>query len=307
MISPSYIVDTDAGPDDIMALVYLLARGDVDIEAITVSYGLAHGPTGAANLARVVALSERDIPVYIGEDGGGPAFPDRWRVLSDTLPGVDLPQHYRLPEREPAAAFLAERLSDAGRSVRILALGALNNLAAVCGAGAAPAALKHLVIMGGAFEVQGNVIDSGTFRTPTDRAEWNLFVDPHAAEVVLHTDIPTLIIPLDATNKVPITTAFIDRFHDVPSSPLSRLTGQLLETIRPYAEVGTYYAWDPLAAVAMLHPDIVHTARHGIIVERHGPHAGTTRRAHTGPLKTVAYGADAAQFQQLFLGAFQAI
>lgn len=307
MITPSYIVDTDAGPDDIMALAYLLARGDVDIEAITISYGLAHGPTGAANLARVVALGGRDIPVYIGEEGDGPAFPDQWRVLSDTLPGVDLPERYRLPEREPAAAFLAERLSDTERSVRILALGALNNLATVCGTGEAPAALKDLVLMGGAFEVPGNVIDSGNFRTPTNRAEWNFFVDPHAAEVVLRTDIPTLVVPLDATNKTPITPAFIDRFHDAPSSPLSRLTGQLLETIRPYAEAGTYYAWDPLAAIAMLHPDIVHTACHGITVEQRGPHAGTTRRACTGLLKAVAYEATAAQFQRLFLGAFQAI
>ena len=307
MIRPSYIVDTDAGPDDIMALAYFLARGDIDIEAITVSYGLAHGPAGAANLARVVALCERDIPVYIGKEGGGPAFPDRWRVLSDTLPGVDLPQRYRLPESKPAAAFLAERLADVGRPVRMLALGALNNLAAVCSAGEAPAALTDLVMMGGAFEVPGNVIDSGNFRTPTDRAEWNLFVDPHAAEVVLRTDIPTLVIPLDATNTVPITSAFIDRFRDLPSSPLSRLTCQLLETIRPYAEIGTYYAWDPLAAVAMLHPHIVHTTHHGITIEQHAPHAGTTRRSHTGLLKSVAYGADAAQFQELFLGAFQAI
>ena len=130
---PTYIFDTDAGPDDVMALAYLLALDNVEIEAITISYGLAHGEQGAVNLAKVAALSGKgDIPVYIGRDRplqGDAAFPNAWRYISDTLPGVDLPTAFRPPEREPAAAFLKNRMCDAARPVRILALELLESRA----------------------------------------------------------------------------------------------------------------------------------------------------------------------------------
>ena len=306
--TPTYIFDTDAGPDDVMALAYLLARSDVEIEAITIAYGLAHGPDGAANLAKVATLAGKgDIPVYIGREHplrGDAAFPNAWRYLSDALPGVDLPAVFRPPEQEPAADFLKDRTRDATRPVRILALGGLTNLAALHEDRSSPPALSEIVLMGGAFDVPGNVFNSGEFFSPTDTAEWNIFVDPLAAQRVFDLGVPTLVVPLDATNKVPIDAAFIDAFHAVEQTPLGRMTGQVLESIRRYAEAGVYYAWDPLAAVALLHRNVVQTRDHPVSVDQAHPDAGTTRCAATGPVASVAYDADQNTFQRLFLEAF---
>ena len=305
---PTYIFDTDAGPDDVMALAYLLTRDDVEIEAITISYGLAHAEQGAANLAKVGALAGKgEIPVYVGRATplrGDAAFPAAWRSISDRLPGVDLPAAFRPPKTEPAADFLKDRMRDTARPVRILALGGLTNLAALHDSRASLDALEEIVMMGGAFEVPGNVFNSGEFVSPTDDAEWNLFVDPLAAQRVFGLGRPMLVVPLDATNKVPIDAAFLDAFHAVEHTPLGRMTGQVLESIRRYAEAGVYYAWDPLAAVALLDRSVVHTIDHPVSVAQDPPDAGTTRRADAGPVVSVAYDADAARFRRLFMEAF---
>ena len=304
MPSPPIIFDTDAGPDDVMALAYLLTRDDVEIEAITISWGLAHGEQGAINLSKVVALGGKgDIPVYAGQAGplrGVRAFPEAWRRVADELPGVDLPPTFRPPETQSAADFLAERLRHPTRPVRILALGALTNLAAL----PSLEAVEEIVMMGGAFDVPGNVFSTGEFVSPTDSAEWNIFVDPLAAQRVFDRGVPLLVVPLDATNEVPIDAAFIDQFHTIEANGLGRMVGQVLESIRVYAEEGVYFAWDPLAAVALVEPGVLHTVAHPVAVDQDFPDAGTTRKADTGPLARVAYDADAATFQRLFMEAF---
>ena len=303
---PPYIFDTDAGPDDVMALAYLLTRDDVEIEAITISCGLAHVEQGAINLSKVVALSGKgEIPIYIGRSTplrGERAFPEEWRRVSDELPGVDLPPAFRPPESQSAADFLAERLQDSTRPVRILALGALTTLATLDAISLER--VDEIVIMGGAFDVPGNVFSTGEFVSPTDSAEWNIFVDPVAAKRVFDLGVPLLVVPLDATNQVPIDAAFIDQFHAVEATPLGRMVGQVLESIRVYAEEGDYYAWDPLAAVALVEPSVVRTLEHAVAVEQDLPDAGTTRKADIGPLASVAYEADRDAFQRLFMDAF---
>jgi len=283
----TYIFDTDAGIDDIMALAWLMLRKDVTIEAITIAYGLAHRRQGAINLSRIVALSGQNIPVYIGQRKGTHAFPDRWRDMSNRLPGVDLPAAYKMPEEESANTFLHRRLQSK-QKVNIIALGALSNMAGVCSG----EAVERLGIMGGAFNVRGNA-------SPT--AEWNIFVDPLSARAVMEADVNTLIVPLDATNCVPITPEFIDRFQAVAHSPLGCMVGQALEIIRHDANKGREYAWDPLTAVAMLHPEIIRTRRHGVTVD----HTGTTHITDTTPAKTIAVEADADQFMRLFLEVFR--
>ena len=308
MQPPTTIFDTDAGPDDVMALAYLLTRDDVEIEAITISCGLAHVEQGAINLSKVVALSGKgEIPIYIGRSRplrGERAFPDEWRRVADELPGVALPTTFRPSESQSASDFLAEPLQDSTRPVRILALGTLTNLAALHAIRPSLETVDEIVIMGGAFDVPGNVFSTGEFVSPTDSAEWNIFVDPLAAQRVFDLGVPLLVVPLDATNQVPIDAAFIDQFHAAAATPLGRLVGQVLESIRVYAEEGVYFAWDPLAAVALIERSVVRTVAHAVAVEQDLPEAGTTRKADTGPVATVAYDADRDAFQRYFMGAF---
>jgi len=307
--SPNIIIDTDAGSDDILAIAYLLSHPSVHVDAITVANGLAHVDAGARNLTRLVELSGRpNVPIFAGRPTplkGAAEFPAEWRKLADQLPGVQLLPSSRLPARKTAADYLIEHLKDKHHLVRILALGPLTNLAEALQRDPSIAAgIRQIVIMGGAIHVPGNLGDGGAFQTNNKTAEWNIFVDPLAARIVFHSHIPILLVPLDATNKVPIDLDFLSRFQARAGSPLGRLAAQVLEADREMIQGKIFYAWDPLAAVALLHPEVLHSSRLHIDILQDSPAQGQTAQTPGNPNADVALDADAATFRKIFLAAF---
>ena len=302
------LIDTDAGTDDLMAIAFLASQPDVRIEAVTVVNGLAHPEAGARNIARLLDLAGRkDIPVFAGRSTplkGKAEFPAEWRKISDDLPGVSLPAAARKPGSKPAADYLVERLRDQTRPVRILALGPMTNLAeALKREPSIASAIEELVIMGGALHVPGNLGDGGVFKTNNTTAEWNIFVDPLAARIVFRSAIPIRLIPLDATNKVPVDSAFLAKFKAGARTPLAQVVTQVLESDRAFIEGGFFYAWDPLAAVALLHPDIVKTTKLHIDILQDPPAEGRTVQAPGRPNVRVALEADGATWRRWFLEA----
>jgi inosine-uridine nucleoside N-ribohydrolase len=306
----SVIIDTDAGSDDLMAIAFLLAHPSVHIEAVTIANGMAHVDAGARNLVRLLDLSERkNVPVFAGRSTplrGNAEFPAEWRKTSDELPGVTLPGASRQPERKRAAGYFLQRLKDRSHPVRILALGPLTNLAEALQRDPSIAgAIKELVIMGGAIRVPGNLADGDVFKTNNKTAEWNIFVDPLAARIVFRSPIPIRLIPLDATNKVPIDLAFLREFQSAAKSPLAKFVAQVLETDRKFIEDGYFYAWDPLAAVALLHPGVVKISRMHIDVRQDPPEEGRTMQTPGRANTDVALDADAIAFRKIFREAFE--
>jgi Inosine-uridine preferring nucleoside hydrolase len=90
------VLDTDLASEDIFALLYLMQRDDVAIEAVTITgTGEAHCDPGVRNALSLLALGERtDVPVACGRDTplqGSNAFPQGWRDAADDLSMVDLP------------------------------------------------------------------------------------------------------------------------------------------------------------------------------------------------------------------------
>jgi inosine-uridine nucleoside N-ribohydrolase len=302
------LIDTDAGTDDLMAIAFLVSNATVRIEAITVVNGLAHPDAGAKNIVRLLDLAGRkDIPVFVGRSTplqGQAEFPADWRKISDELPGVTLPAPSRQPESKPAADYLVERLRDGTRPVRILALGPLTNLAeALKRQPSLMAAISELVIMGGALRVPGNLGDGGVFKTNNTTSEWNIFVDPLAARIVFRSGVPIRLIPLDATNKVPIDSPFLAKFQTGARSALARVVAQVLESDRAFIEAGFFYAWDPLAAVALLHPAVVKTTNLHIDIRQDPPDEGRTIQTPGRPNARVALDADGEAWRKLFLDA----
>jgi inosine-uridine nucleoside N-ribohydrolase len=206
----------------------------------------------------------------------------------------------------PAARFLAGQLSHPNGKVRILALGPLTNLAeALARAPASSQAIAEIVIMGGAIHARGNLDDGGFFKTTNKTAEWNIFVDPLAAETVFRSGVPIRLVALDATNKVKIDAAFLTEFDKRELTPLGRCVREILATERASIEGGYYYAWDPLAAAALVEPSVVTTTPMSIEIRRHPPETGRTAEVPAGkPNAAVAMDADAAAFRKLFLNAF---
>ena len=303
------LIDTDAGTDDLMAIAFLVSNPDVRIEAITVVNGLAHPDAGARNIIRLLDLAgRRDIPVFAGRSAplqGKAEFPVEWRKISDELPGVALPAPSRRPESKRAADYLIERLRDQTRPVRVLALGPLTNLAeALKRQPSLTGSITELVIMGGALHVPGNLGDGDIFKTNNTTSEWNMFVDPLAARIVFRSGVPIRLIPLDATNKVPVDVAFLAKFQAGVRSPLARAVSQVLESDRAFIQAGFFYAWDPLAAVALLHPAVVKTTNLHIEIRQDPPEEGRTVQTPGRPNARVALDADGPTWRKLFFEAF---
>ena len=298
------IIDTDAGTDDFMAIAYLLARGNVKIEAVTLANGLAHPGAGAENVLRLLELAgRRAVPVYIGRDRpmrGSAAFPAEWRKESDRL-GARLANASRKPERESAGEFLARRLKT---PARMLALGPLTNLGEAIERGARLSG-SEITIMGGAVRVAGNLGGGGAFKTNNTTAEWNLYVDPHAASLVFGSGARIRLVPLDATNRVKMDLAFLKEFAAAASGPLGNYVREVLESERDKVVEGYFYAWDPLAAVSLTEPGVCRFEHLAIEVKQHGPEAGRTAEAAGKPANAeVALDADGAKFRHAFLRAF---
>jgi pyrimidine-specific ribonucleoside hydrolase len=307
--STTVVIDTDAGSDDVMAVALLLSHPDVTIDAITVVNGLAHVDAGARNMGRLLDLAGRKrVPVFAGRNTpmrGTAEFPAEWRKIADNLPGVALPPASRRPETKRAADYLVEKLRTAPTPVQILALGPLTNIAEAIERDRSVAAhMREIVIMGGAVRVPGNLQDGGLFHTSNSTAEWNIFIDPMAARIVFRSGVPIRLIALDATNKVKIGPEFLKEFEAQGHSPLGRVVAGVLEADREAIDAGIFYAWDPLAAAALLRPSIVKTAALHIDIKEDAPEEGRTVASVRQPNAKVAVDADAAAFLALFLESF---
>ena len=203
-----------------MALLYLLQDPGVEVEAITVSgTGLAHCPIGAANAAGLVALAApaRSIPIACGPAqpvDGDRSFPDDWRTQADGRYGGILPSGEAPAASSDAVGLLVRVVHDAPRPVTVLTLGPLTNLALALEADPSIASeIDHVVVMGGAFSVPGNVhLDA---HPSAAIAEWNVYVDPVAAERVLDSAVPVTFVPLDT--QVPVDAYVVRSIRATPA------------------------------------------------------------------------------------------
>ncbi len=132
-----------------------------------------------------------------------------------------------------------------------------------------------------------------------------MYIDPLAAGRVFASGAPIELIPLDATNRVPIDSGFVREFSKKSATPLSRFVSQLFASEENLINQHAFYAWDPLAAVILVHPGIASFREMGIDIATAAPFEGQTR-AHSGKTANarVAVDADAAGFLRLFRAAF---
>lgn len=288
------IVDTDAGSDDVLAVALLLAHR-MPIDAITVVNGMAHVGAGARTMRQLLEIAGAGAtPVYEGRNSplrGAKEFPADWRTMSDGLLRAELPAPSQGPKTLPAADYLVRRLSvKQPRHVRILALGPLTNIAeALRGNPEIARSILEIVIMGGAVRWIGNA--------PNKTAEWNMYIDPFAAQIVFRCGVPIRLIALNATSKVPIGRDFVRAMQAEGRSPLGHVVAQVLAADRDMIDSGSFYAWDPLAAAALLDPRVVVTQPTHVEVRDDG----TTLVSRGAPNAEVAVDARPAAFRALFM------
>jgi purine nucleosidase len=289
------VVDTDLSTDDVIALLYLLRSPRVDVRAVTVAgTGLVHCPAGARNAVELLALAGRqDVPVACGRSdplGGFNTLPDDWRAAADSLFGLELP---RVAPPKPVRAVELLRRESPGATV--VELAPMTNLAAALKAEPDLAGrIRSVVAMAGAVSVPGNVDGHPT-------AETNAWLDPVAMRDVLRSGVRLTLVPLDATNDVPVTPYVGDalkRYHY--ATPEATAVWDLVFATG-MANGGTYF-WDPLAAVAVADPGVLQTAARRIDVVERGADAGRTIASPEGRTLTLATGARRQRFERELLG-----
>lgn len=301
------VIDTDMSVDDCMAILYLLQRSDISIKAITVAgTGMAHCKPGVRNALKLLAFAGRDdIPVARGREmplRGNHAFPASWREAADSFWGLTLPEGASTESDQTAVELLISTIQSSPQKIVLLALGPLTNVAEALQR--APDLADHLegiYIMGGALEPP-HVISSAGIGIDNDVADWNVYCDPYAANIVLESGVPVTLIPLDATNYVPVTSESYERIRDNHTSPEATLVFDLLTANYQEIEWGILYFWDPLVAAIVTdeHLATFETMRLRF-VEEEGPESGGTKLVHDGPEVRVAVSADRQRFERVFL------
>ena len=198
MTPRSIIIDADPGNDDAVALLLALASPELDTLGVTTVAGNVPLALTTRNARALAELAGRgDIPVFAGADKPlvrGPVSAEHVHGQSG-LGGVSLPEPARPLADEHAVDFILRTLREkpAG-SVTLCALGPLTNLAlALMQAPKIAARLREIVLMGGSGFAGGNV---------TPCAEFNIYADPHAAQVVFRSGVPIVMLPLDVTHQV---------------------------------------------------------------------------------------------------------
>jgi len=201
------IIDTDPGQDDAIAVLLALASPELDVLAITTVAGNVPQPLVTVNSLQLLTLASRtDIPVFRGCERPllRPLYTAEYVHGPTGVDGATLPEPAMAPDPGHAVDLLIEACLDSGDElITLCPLGPLTNVGmAIAKEPSIIGRIREIVWMGGAFTEPGNT---------TDLAEFNAYVDPHAADIVFRSGIPLTIVPLDVTHKALMAPRHIER------------------------------------------------------------------------------------------------
>jgi pyrimidine-specific ribonucleoside hydrolase len=301
------VLDTDMAPDSWMAILYLVRCTKVSLQAITLAgTGESHGKRGARNALGLLSLAgDVDIPVTYGRKTplrGKHSFPLIMRYAMDLMLGLSLPSSPRPLSSQRAVELLISTIESAPRKVVLVTVGPLTNVAeAILAQPAIVEKLDMVYIMGGAVDVPGNIQSIAKW-SKNSVAEWNIYCDPYAANVVLTSGAPITLVPLDVTNKVPLTMDFYNRIEADRTTPEADFVYRILSRLKPTIRTHEYFFWDPLtAAVAADESMATFQQRSVKVIYEEGPESGRTLEAEGGVDIRMCTTVDSARFEQVFL------
>jgi len=250
------IIDTDPGQDDAVAILLALASpAEIEVIGITAVAGNVPLPLTHKN-ARIICelASKTDIPVYAGCD----------RPLAHTLvtaehvhgktglDGPDLPD----PQMQLTAGHAVDYIIDTLRNepsgtITLCPIGPLTNIAtAFQKAPDIIEKVQEIILMGGAYFEVGNV---------TPAAEFNIYVDPEAADIVFKSGAPIVVMPLDVTHKALVTKQRNDAFRNI-GTPVGIAVAKMTEFFERFdkEKYGSEGAplHDPCVTAYLIKPDL---------------------------------------------------
>jgi purine nucleosidase len=254
MLPKRIIIDTDPGVDDALALLLALASPEIRLDALTTTQGNVTVERATRNALSILELCNAShIPVAKGSIVPlvQPLQASAYVHGESGIGNSQLPEPRATPVAKHAVDYLIDCVLANPNEISIFPIGPLTNIAmAIRKEPRFARAVKELVIMGGA------ILEYGNF---TPQAEFNIFVDPHAAHIVFHSGIPITLIPLDVTHKCLLLQHHVERLMQI-SSPISRFIRDAMEVyLKSSFELG--YAGsalhDPLTLATVIAPELL--------------------------------------------------
>ena len=215
------IIDTDPGQDDAVAILLALASPELEVLGITAVAGNVPLDLTQKNARKICELAGRpDIPVYAGSVRPlvRPLVTAEYVHGKTGLDGPDLPEPTMPLQEVHAVDYLIDTLRR--EEVTLCALGPLTNIAQVLiRAPEVAGNIREIVAMGGGLFEGGNT---------TPAAEFNIYVDPHAADVVMRSGRPVTLLPLDVTHKCLTTRERVEAFRAI-GTPVGTAVAELVD------------------------------------------------------------------------------
>jgi purine nucleosidase len=316
---PRVIVDTDMDNDDAAAIAYMCQEhllGHIRLLGVTITNNGVGLPGKAIKHARCL-LDQCGLPDLPVADANLPApnvFPDSIRngvdaTLENVFAGC---QESEAPSAIGAPELLRRLARSSGDDrVTLLATGPLSNIAqALRDSGGFRDHVGAAFVMGGAVHAGGNLC-CGVPDTFDNSQEFNFWTDPAAVRDVFQGLRPgtVTLVPLDATNFVPLTEAFDERLQSGPRTGAARFVAAMVADpgVADSVPDGFLFWWDPLAAVAVTTNNVVRYESDRLTVVLSGPQQGALVAGPTGVVVRVGIFADQQRFQQVFLDRLNAV
>jgi len=242
------IIDTDPGVDDALAIAYAVGSEALEVVAITTVFGNSDVSETTNSALSIVNILGVNIPVYKGSetkfDG---RYPD---TIAESQTGATKyfasTQQTEMQDMNGVDAIIYT-LENSPKLISIIAIGPLTNIARAYEK--SPESfqnLDELIIMGGAIQTYGNI-------TPV--AEFNVYSDPLAADIVISSELPKILVPVDACRQVVMTQ---DELEDIQENSifenLGKLVGKYMEYYSQIDNLGGAVMYDPVAVGLCINP-----------------------------------------------------
>lgn len=274
------LIDTDPGVDDALAILLAMKSPELKVEAFTTVSGNVHLEIATQNLLKILALLNLSEYPIIAKGAAQPLV--KPLVVAEEVHGEDgLGYTSRLtnPDGSPrystanceisnlsGAELILEIISLYPEELIIVALGPLTNLSKAIQRDINRfRKLKSIIFMGGVFSEYGNI---------TTTAEFNVYVDPHAAHEVFTCGVPVHIAPLDVTHQVMLTG---ERLNSELSDRQDNISRFIIESTRAIMDfyqqnLGIYgfHIHDALPIGMLTHPELFESVKAYVQVETEG-------------------------------------
>lgn len=253
------IIDTDPGHDDALAILLLEKSGLFDIQAVTTVAGNSSIGETTNNARYILDLVNSKTPLYSGAEK-----PLTRELIKAEVHGEGGLAGAKITKKEKLTKDAPQRIIDIVRSnpheISILAIGPETNIAeAFIKDPELPSLIKQIVIMGGAIEVAGNKNRVG---------EFNIFVDPEAADVVFKADIKKILITLDACNDIFLSLEDFEMLKGFALyQPVKDMMGHYIKGIETFEKTSGALMYDPLAAYFLINSTAYETQPMDIQIE----------------------------------------